>query len=109
MPLEYAQKFKQDVRLLEQQIREAGGDDANVSPCPGVLMHADKVFDPQWFVDRGYKNVTMFIQRPGEFMLTHPLCAHFVWNWGPCVKEAVSIGSSGWVPFGLLAVDCNAK
>jgi hypothetical protein len=111
MPLKYAEKFKADVREMEEELTwyTQGTPPPSRYPCPGVLTHADRVFDPQWFVDRGYEEVTMFIQQPGDYILTHPCCAHFVWNWGPCVKEAVAVPSPGWVSFGVLMQDCNAK
>jgi hypothetical protein len=107
MPLDQARKFREDVRELEKFLRSTDKDSKTYG-CPGVLMHGDRVFDPQWFVDMGYRNVTMFVQRPGDYILTHPMCAHFVWNLGPNFKEVVSLPSPGWVPFGVLCVDCNA-
>ncbi len=106
IPPEYAEKFSRCVRDFEAKFEQLNSSERRHS-CPGVLAHGDRFFDPTWFVANGFPRVTTFVQRPGDFIMTHPRGAHCVWS-TPCVKESMAVASPGWVDFGVWSVDCNA-
>jgi hypothetical protein len=102
-------KFLRDVADLESRVVDIDDETKGLQPCTQVLNHVDLMFDPEWFVEHGYRQVTLAVQYPGEYILTHPRGAHSVYRLGFSVNEATSIGSPGWVPFGVTSRDCNAR
>jgi hypothetical protein len=98
-----------DMVDLEARVLHTDPATKGRQPCPTALSHADVIFDPEWFVDKGYRQVTIAVQYPGEYVLTHPRCAHSVYRIGFSLNEATSLGSPGWVPFGLRRTDCDAR
>jgi JmjC domain, hydroxylase len=102
-------RFVRDMTDLEARVLDTDEATKGRQPCQRVLSHADVVLDPDWFVDNGYTRVTLAVQYPGEYILTHPRGAHSVYRLGFSMNEATSVGSPGWVPFGVTTLECNAR
>ncbi len=109
MPVADLPKFLRDVVDVEASLLQSDPQAKRFQPCPQVLNHGDLIFDPEWFVENGYRQVTLAVQYPGEYILTHPRGAHAVFRLGFSVNEATSLGTPGWVPFGVTSRDCNQR
>ncbi len=109
MPPALLPKFLRDVTDLEGRLFHTDKAVKGFQPCPQVLSHADLILDPEWFIEKGYPYITLAVQYPGEYILTHPRGAHSVYRLGFSLNEATSIGSPGWVPFGVTSRDCNTR
>ena len=90
---------------LEEHIRKKL-ELTDIQPCTNPTNHADVLLDPNYFLEVGLRGVTIALQGPGEYILTHPRALHFVLNLGFNVKEASSLGCAAWLEYGMRAPWC---
>ena len=94
------------MEVVESQIRKSLCE-TNTKRCSSALNHPDFVINPMWFLENGLRGVTILLQGPGDYVMTHPRGPHFVLNLGFNVKEACSLGGASWVEFGMRAPHCS--
>ncbi|XP_052130837.1 uncharacterized protein LOC127751391 isoform X2 [Frankliniella occidentalis] len=76
------------------------------SSCMGLLGHKYHIPTPAWLHSKGipFKVVQ---QRSHQAVLVAPNAAHFGFNLGPNVAEAVNFATTKWVPYGIVYPRCT--
>lgn len=68
--------------------------------CGGYLFHRHCLIDPKELLAFGI-NIGIFVQRPGDVVVTHPASFHMVVNLSVSINEASNFALPEWVPFGM--------
>jgi hypothetical protein len=109
IPLDDLRAFLAMLRTLMASIADADAKvtGGKVASCSSPILHRDLLIDPEWFINRGLKNLTYTIQKPGQMVVTSPRGAHFGANLGMNFGESVNVGESCWLVHGVRSVACN--
>jgi len=52
-------------------------------------------------------NFLKVVQYPGDLVVLYPSAAHFGFNTGPNIAQAINIGTKSWLAWGINAKKCT--
>jgi hypothetical protein len=107
IPSKHASSFRRDIEVLEANFDEVSSSPSEL--CSRSLMHRDKILEPSWLCRLGYPEVTMLVQRPGEWVFTHTCCPHMEISHHAGLRESVALPLPFLAEVVVRAADCLSK
>ncbi|KAJ1518903.1 hypothetical protein ONE63_011489 [Megalurothrips usitatus] len=90
--------------LLEFHLRKSGIL-LNHASCTNILGHKSVLPTVRWLKEREIP-FKVIVQHPGDMVVLYPSAAHFGFNLGPNIAQAINIATISWIPWGLNAKKC---
>ncbi|KAK3916211.1 Lysine-specific demethylase 4 [Frankliniella fusca] len=91
--------------LLEYHLHRGGLLMSN-SKCRNILVHKTVLPTVYWLRERNIP-FKVVVQNPGDLVILYPSAAHFGFNTGANLAQAVNIGTISWIPWGINAKKCD--